>query len=83
MVATHAASRLDPNGAVWFLRVMYATGRPLSATQHHVRYVAVEASTETEARTLAAQMVGTQQGSTLGRPHPEMVLEVTILGCEV
>ena len=74
---------LNPNGAVWFLRVMYATGRPLSATQHHVRHVAVEATTETEARLIAAQMVGTQVGSTFGRPHPEMVLEVDILGCEV
>lgn len=74
---------LDPNGAVWFLRVMYATGRPLSATRHHVRHVAVEATTETEARMIAAQLVGTQVGQTFGRPHCEMVLEVDIIGCEV
>lgn len=80
---TRLSNSLNPHGAVWMLRVEYATSRPLSTSPIHTTYVAVDAVGETEARMLAAQMVETQVGPTFGRPHPEVVLSVEIIGCEV
>jgi len=74
---------LNMSEAVWFLRVTYAIRRPLCTSPVHHVHVALVARNETEARTLAAQMVGTQVGPTFGRPHPEVVLSVDIIGCEV
>lgn len=75
-------SRLS-SGAVFFLAVTYASRRPLSKSPHHTTYCAIDAKDETEARQLAAQMVETQCGAWVNRPHPEMVIAVDIIGCDV
>lgn len=74
---------MDVTGAVWTVRVTYASTRPLSTARSHTTHVVIDAQNETEARTLAAQMVGTQVGPWWDRPHPEVVLSVDIIDCEV
>lgn len=83
MVATDVAPGLNPDGAVWTLAVTYAIERPLKTARQFTTHVVIEASTETEARMLAAQMVETQVGNWWDRPHPEVVLSVEIIDCEV
>lgn len=73
---------LDPNGAVWTVRVGFTSVRPVVPDQH-VTHVLVEACTEIDARTLAAQIVGTQIGRTWWRPHVEMVTSAVIVDCLV
>ena len=72
----------DLDGAVWTVRVGFTSVRPVRSEQH-VTHVLVEAPSEIEARTLAAQMVGTQVGPCGLRPHVEMVTSATIVDCLV
>jgi hypothetical protein len=65
------------------MAVEYAPTRPLSLAELVTTYVTVDAKDETEAKLLAAQIVGTQHGDWMGRPHPEMVLRVETIYCTV
>lgn len=69
-------------GAVWTVRVGYTSHRPLRPDEH-LTHVVVDAGSEAEARELAAQMVGTQVGPWMDRPHPEMVTSTQVVGCIV
>ena len=69
---------LDPNGAVWTVLVGFTSARPLRPDEHTTS-VLVEASSEREAVETAAQMVGTQVGEWMGRPHVEMVTSARIV----
>ena len=73
---------LDPHGAVWTVLVGFSSTRPIHPDEHTTT-VLVEASSEREAVETAAQMVGTQVGSWMGRPHPEMVTSARVVGALV
>jgi hypothetical protein len=73
---------LDPRGGVWVVLVGYTSHRPVVPDEHWTQCL-IEAANAMDARTLAAQMVGTQVGEWMGRPHPEMVTSARIIGCLV
>ena len=62
----------------WTVEVGYTSSRPVRPDEHWTR-VTVAAADHMEAVTVAAQMVGTQVGAWMDRPHVEMVTSTLIV----